>query len=215
MVDAVNIVFEGSSQLRRGFSQLFELHVGRARLQRLKVNLIAGGSKMEAIKNFMRYCSRYSESLNVLLVDSDGPVTGTTQYLHNSLHSLSIWGSDTPCSDEQVHLMIQAMEAWFAADPQSLRRHFGRNFNVRALPSPQSAEVVSAADLLTAIRRGLPQNRRRRGYDKVSDGVELLGLIDPDVVSQHCGHFRRLWTFPTVESSTHEGSLRLASLPPL
>jgi hypothetical protein len=106
-----------------------------------------------------------------------------------------VWNAGGFCSDEQLHLMVQAMEAWFVADPQSLRRRFGQSYTTGHLPSPQSAETVSAADLLTGIRRGLPQSRRRRGYDKVSDGVELLRLIDVEVVSQHCGHFRRLWAF--------------------
>lgn len=156
---------------------------------------MAGGPRAETIRDFLRYCSIEPSSLNVLLIDSEGPVTDTDKYIRDSLRSLSVWDGGVSCSDEQLHLMVQAMEAWFVADPQSLSRRFGQNYSTRHLPSPESAETVSAADLLTAIRRGLPQSRRRRGYDKVSDGVELLRLIDQGVVSRHCGHFRRLWAF--------------------
>ena len=191
----MNIVFEGSSNLRPGFSQLFQSHVNRARAKRLRFKLVAGGPGTETIKDFLRFCSTEPSSLNVLLIDSEGPVTDTIRYISDSIRSLSMWNAGVSCSDEQIHLMVQAMEAWFVADPQSLSRRFGQNYSTRHLPSPESAETVSTADLLTAIRRGLPQSRRRRGYDKVSDGVELLRLIDVEVVSQHCGHFRRLWTF--------------------
>ena len=191
----MNIVFEGSSDLRSGYSQLFQAHRDRARAKRLRFKLVAGGPRTETIKDFLRFCSTEPSSLNVLLIDSEGPVTDTVRYISDSIRSLSVWNAGGFCSDEQLHLMVQAMEAWFVADPQSLRRHFGRDYNTRALPSPQAAETVSAADLVTAIRRGLPHSRRRRGYDKVSDGVELLRWIDVDIVSQHCVHFRRLWAF--------------------
>ena len=99
------------------------------------------------------------------------------------------------CKDDQIHFMVQAMEAWFIADRQALTRYFGRDFNTNALPSPQSAESTSPNELVAAIRNGLRRGSRRRDYDKVSDGLKLLQSIDEDTVSQRCPHFKRLMTF--------------------
>ena len=92
--------------------------------------------------------------------------------------------------------MVQAMEAWFIADPQALVKHFGQGFNINALPTPQDAETASPGDLTAAIRQGLRRGgRSRRNYDKVADGVKLLQLIDTTRVSRHCEHFRRLMDY--------------------
>lgn len=48
MVDEVNIVFEGDSRLRPGFRNLLDRHVERARNQRIRFRLIAGGARAEA-----------------------------------------------------------------------------------------------------------------------------------------------------------------------
>ena len=195
MVDSVNIVFEGSGNLRPGFNQLFHPHLARARVRRIRFKLIAGGSRIEAVKNFLIYCSSEPSSLNILLIDSERPVSDTARYINDHLRAHSVWDRNLPCSDEQLHFMVQAMEAWFIADPKTFRARFGQNYNTNSLPHTQNAEAVPPADLIAAIRRGLPQNRRRRGYDKVSDAVELLRLIDVSLVQQHCPYFRRLWKF--------------------
>ena len=92
--------------------------------------------------------------------------------------------------------MVQAMEAWFIADPQSLTGLFGPSFRINALPNPQNAESTTPSELVAAIRRELRRiSSRRRDYDKVADGAKLLELIDPAFVSQRCPHFKRLMDF--------------------
>ena len=89
--------------------------------------------------------------------------------------------------------MVQAMEAWFVADPQALIDHFGRDFNVNALPNPSEAESVPPAKLVDALSAGLDHGKRRkRPYLKVGDGAALLKRINSEKVSRHCPHFRRL-----------------------
>ena len=197
MVEAVNIVFEGHSGLRPGFHKLFSSYVSHARERRIGFNLVAGGSQIETVKDFLRYCRSNPHQLNVLLIDSENPVTNTTQAI-NSLRSHSSWYANAACSDEQINFMVQAMEAWFIADPQALTELFGQNFRINALPNPQNAESTTPGELVAAIRRELRRSSsRRRDYDKVADGAKLLQLIDPARVSQHCPHFKRLTDFLT------------------
>ena len=192
MVAEVTIHFEGHRNLRHGFHKLFEPHKERARRRRTRFNLIAGGSRAEVVKDFLRSCRWQPSNVNVLLIDSEGPVSDTASAIR-SLRTQSYWDGSVACDDDQINLMVQAMEAWFIADPQALIGHFGHDFNVKVLPSPQNAESVAPGDLTAAIREGLRNSgRRRRGYDKVADGVRLLQLIDDARVSQHCRHFKRL-----------------------
>ncbi len=195
MVEAVNIVFEGHSGLRPGFHQLFYPYMSRARERRIRFNLVAGGSQIETVKDFLRYCRSSPHQLNVLLIDSEKPVANTTQAV-SSLRSDSSWDISAACADEQINFMVQAMEAWFIADPQALTERFGQSFRINALPNPQNAELTTPGELVAAIHRGLRHSgSRRRYYDKVADGVKLLQLIDLARVSQRCPHFKRLTNF--------------------
>lgn len=195
MVEAVNIVFEGHSGLRPGFHKLLHPYVSRAREQRIRFNLVAGGSQVETIKDFLRYCRSSPHQLNVLLIDSEMPVANTSHAI-SSLRSHGSWDASAACTDEQINFMVQAMEAWFIADPQSLTGLFGRSFRINALPNPQNAESTTPGELVAVIRRELRRSSsRRRDYDKVADGAKLLQIIDPAFVSQHCPHFKRLMDF--------------------
>lgn len=194
MVAEIAIHFEGSSGLRPGFHKLFERHVRRARRQRFRFKLIAGGSRTETVKGFLWSCAAWPTVLNVLLIDSEAPVAHAASMIR-TLRNESFWDRDVDCGDDQIHLMVQAIEAWFVADQQAFIKYFGRDFNSNALPSPQNAESTSPNELMAAIRNGLRRTQRRRDYDKVSDGLKLLQLIDEDTVSQNCQHFRRLIAF--------------------
>ena len=184
----------GHKNLKQGLRQLLGEYVTVARVKRIKFNLISAGSRTEAMKDFLRYCRTNPSDLNVLLIDSEGPVNSTAGAIR-SLRSMDLWKSGIACDDNQVHLMVQAMEAWFIADPGALASHFGNAFNTNVLPSPQNAESVAPSELLTLIKRGLSQGRRRRTYDKVSDGMKLLQLVDENTVRANCPHFRRLTDF--------------------
>ena len=195
----MTIHFEGHRSLRPGFHKLFEPHLERARQRRIRFNLIAGGSRAEAVKDFLRSCKLRPHHINVLLIDSEDPVFDTTVAIR-SLRNQSYWDEGVDCEDNQINLMVQSMEAWFIADRQAFTHHFGQDFNLNALPSPQDAESVAPDDLTNAIRGALRYvSRRKRGYDKVTDGVKLLQLIDHAAVSKHCRHFKRLMDYLTRE----------------
>ena len=158
----------------------------------MRFKLIAGGSRTEAVKDFLRSCRSQPSNVNILLIDSEGLVPDTASAIQ-SLRAQNFWDGSVACDDDQINFMVQAMEAWFIADSRALIKHF-RDFNINVLPSPQNAESVAPGDLTTAIRKGLRHGGRRR-YDKVTDGVKLLQLIDEVRVSQYCRHFNRLMDY--------------------
>lgn len=194
MVSRVVIHFEGNGKLKEGFRKLFERRV------KVKFILIAGGSNAETVKDFLRSCRQNPSDLNVLLIDSEGPAQSVSEAMR-ALRSRRYWNANAAPEDERINFMVQAMEAWFIADRNALKRHFGKGFGVGSLPNPQNAESVSPKDLTDSINQALRAigGRRRRKYDKVRDGARLLALIDESTVRRNCPSFGRLMDFLSRE----------------
>ena len=105
LVADVTVHFEGHPNLRPGFHKLFESHVERAREQRVRFKLIAGGSRTEAIKDFLRSCTAQPSNLNVLLVNSERAVQDTASAIR-SLRAESYWDDSAACSDDQINFVV-------------------------------------------------------------------------------------------------------------
>ena len=197
MVRRVVIHFEGDKDLRAGFGKLFGNHIERARQNRIRFDMIAGKSNAETVKDFLRSCRLNPSDINILLIDSEGPAPSAADALRE-LRSRSYWDANAaPEEDERINFMVQAMEAWFIADPRALARHFGNGFGAGSLPNPQNAESVSPNGLTDSINQALRAigGRRRRKYDKVRDGARLLALINEATVRRNCPSFGRLMDF--------------------
>ena len=197
MVRRVVIHFEGSDKLRVGFGKLFKNHRERARQNGIHFKMIAGGPNAETVKDFLRSCRENPSDVNILLIDSEGPVPRAVGAIR-ALRSRNYWDANAaPEEDERINFMVQAMESWFIADPRALERHFGNGFGAGSLPNPQNAESVSPNGLTDSINQALRAigGSRRRKYDKVRDGARLLALINEATVRQNCPSFRRLMDF--------------------
>ena len=162
--------------------------------------MIAGGSNPETVKDFLRSCSQNPTDLNVLLIDSEGPAPSAADAIR-ALRSRSYWDANAAPDDGQLNFMVQAMEAWFIADPQALARYFGNGFAAGRLPNPQNSEFIPPNGLTDSINQALRAigGRRRKKYDKVSDGAKLLKLIDEATVRRNCPAFGRLTDFLSRE----------------
>ena len=197
MVSQVVIHFEGSDKLRVGFGKLFENHRERARRNGIRFKTIAGGSNAETVKDFLRSCRENPSDVNILLIDSEKPAPNAAEAIR-ALRSSSYWDANAaPGEDERINFMVQAMESWFIADPRAMARHFGNGFGTGSLPNPQNAESISPNGLTDSIDQALRSigGRRRKKYDKVSDGARLLALIDEATVRRNCPSFGRLTDF--------------------
>ena len=79
--------------------------------------VVACGGRQQALDKFcVAHQGARADDFVALLVDSEGPVAGNDSWEHVGLHPPGVSG-------DQIHLMMQAMEAWFHADKTPLQVH--------------------------------------------------------------------------------------------
>ena len=140
--------------------------------------IIACGSRDSAFDKFRTALgSRNAEEFIVLLVDSEGPVAdGAGPWLH--LRTRDDWEKPDEATDENAHLMVQCMEAWFLADKDGLAANFGQGFNRNALPRRREIEDVAKGDVLEGLKRATRQCKKGE-YRKGRDSFEVLKQVQP------------------------------------
>ena len=70
------------------------------------------------------------------------------------------WERPDEATDENAHLMVQCMEAWFLADKDNLAAYFGHGFNRNALPGRQEIEDVAKDDVLRGLKNATRQCKK-------------------------------------------------------
>jgi hypothetical protein len=89
--------------------------------------------------------------------------------------------------------MVQTVEAWLIADPDTLAEFYGQGFLRGALPKRQDVEAIAKADLVRTLDRATV--RTQKGcYHKISHCADLLGLLDPNRVRARARHCNLLFT---------------------
>ena len=196
MVREIRIYFEGDDRLRPGFHSFFADLRAAAWARRIRFQLVAG--KGRVVRGFINALAEYPapDTLNILLMDSDGPDSGQ---LRQQLERRSDWrpprGSSV--SDEQIHWMVQVMEAWFLADRDALRHYYGQQFNTQRLPGqPTAVENIPKNDVLRGLTRATERTRKGR-YHKTRHAPDLLELVDVGKVRRNAPACERL--FATLE----------------
>lgn len=175
------------ARCRSGFSSFFE----KANLAGRMPQVIACGGREAA---FDRFCtafgSRRAEELIILLVDSEGPVADRSEpWLR--LRERNGWEKPDDATDENAHLMVQCMEAWFLADMDCLTAYFGQGFNRNALPGSPRIENVAKDDVLEGLKRATRQCKKGE-YGKGRHSFDMLETIDPAQVMVASPHASRL-----------------------
>nr|WP_240807940.1 DUF4276 family protein [Polyangium spumosum] len=166
---------EVQAALRLGFSNLFTKALGTRR----KPSVIVSGGRDQAFKEWQRALKTNPEKLSLLLVDSEGPVPegaapwACLQARTGDTH----WSKPQGTTDDQLHLMVQAMEAWFFADRDALLRFYGKDFQPGALPARQDVENIPKPELAKALAHA-SRDTTKGSYTK-HHGFALIGQIDP------------------------------------
>ena len=153
--------------------------------------VVAAGPRGTAFRKFRTACSRTTgDDFVMLLVDSESPVSAQSTWDH--LRNQDSWDKPDGASDDNAHLMVQCMEAWFLADKDALASYFGQGFKANALPDNPSIEQVPKSDVLGGLGSAA-RPTSKRGYNKGRDSFGILGMIDPVRVKQASPHAARLF----------------------
>ena len=178
---------EMRARCRKGFSSFLE----KANLVGRMPRIIACGGRNSAFDKFRTALgSRNAEEFIVLLVDSEDPVThGSPAWLH--LRNRDGWEKPDEATDENAHLMVQCMEAWFLADKDNLAAYFGHRFNRNALPGRQEIEDVAKDDVLGGLKNATRQCKKGE-YGKGRHSFDILEQTDPAKVVDASPHASRL-----------------------
>jgi hypothetical protein len=102
------------------------------------------------------------------------------------------WEQPAGTDDACCQMMVACMEAWFLADPAGLKKHYGGNFNERALPPANQAETRTKDNINAALRKAVRPTPAKE-YHKIRDGAKLLEKVDPAEVRKHCKWCDRLF----------------------
>ena len=174
--------------LRQGMDTLLEPLKQLARAKSWRWRLVCCGSRNEAHRGFRNALDHGDGGVCILLVDAEGPVN---QSAGHHLQRREGWDlCATP--EDQIHLMVQAMEAWILADPPALAKYYGQGFRLTALPKTQNLEDVSKQDLERGLRQATEDTSKGR-YHKIKHASDLLKRIDVSAVTSRCRHCKRLF----------------------
>ncbi|EKD08279.1 DUF4276 family protein [Limnospira fusiformis KN01] len=176
MVKEIRIYIEGGgdskntkARLRSSFNQCFRDLVKKVRVRRIKWNIIICGSRNNAYECFTKALVDHPNCCNILLVDSEAPVTNNNPWQH--LRNRDHW-NDAQVSDRYCHLMVQAMEAWFIADIDALIKFYGNGFRKNLIPENSNVEII-AKDRLPTILNEATRHTQKGKYQKIAHGCQL------------------------------------------
>ena len=151
--------------------------------------VIVCGPRDSAFQDFKNALKSHPDALNILLVDSESAVNvGALDHLRSEDH----WHCDG-LSEEQVHLMVQTVESWLIADPETLAEFYGKDFRASALPKHKDVEAVDKKTVLSSLERATEKTSKGK-YHKTRHTPDLLERIRPEVVRQRAKHCDRLFT---------------------
>ncbi len=186
------------AELRTGMDALLGPQKRAARDRRLGWRMIPCGGRQQTFEAFRHAVQQADEeTLLILLVDSEGPVPPETrdaavnaQMRVRHLQQRDNWDL-TAAAPEQVHLMVQCMEAWIVADPEALAGYYGKKFHAGSLPKRHNLEEEPKPDLLAKLEKATAKTQKG-AYAKIKHVSKLLEHLDPTKVGQRCPRFAAL-----------------------
>ncbi len=179
----------GRAAIRRGFGEFLRELRDLARQRRIHWDIVACGPRGRALKAFSKALREGTHAFNVLLVDSEGPVSAPPW---EHLAERDEWKKPEGATQDQCHLMVQAMEAWLVAEPGALAEHYGQGFKKGKLPRRRDVETIAKSDLEPALERATEETTKGR-YHKIRHGAKLLAMIDQTKVRARAPHCERLF----------------------
>lgn len=172
---------------REGFSEFFR----KTGLQGRMPKIMACGPRNAAYDDF---CTALKQTATndfiILLVDSEAEITPDDSAWEH-LKKRDEWTKPRRAKNDNVHLMVQCMEAWFIADRDALREYFGQYFKPNALPVRNDIENITKSDLEQALEKATTATRKG-AYHKSKHSFDILARLNPDKVKTCSPHAERL-----------------------
>ncbi len=176
------------TRCRRGFSEFLENAGLAGRMPRI----VACGGRSRAYENFRTsHETAGADHVAILLVDSEAFVVEENRWEHVRLRQGDGWVRPDGASDDQIHFMVQAMEAWFHADRDTLQQYYGPCFRTAALSQRRDIENIPKSDLFDGLQRAT-EDCQRGEYSKGEASFQILARIDPARVRASSVHADRL-----------------------
>jgi Domain of unknown function (DUF4276) len=89
--------------------------------------------------------------------------------------------------------MVQCMEAWILADPESLGSYYGKGFRANSLPARPNLEDEPKLDVYSKFAKATKDTSKgpysEANNAKIKHASALLALIDPKKVAARCHRF--------------------------
>ena len=168
-----------SSECRKAFHQFFV----KAGFEKRLPKVIPCGRRNAAYDDFCTAVKLATRTGDIvfLLVDSEDPLQSALDKPWEHLLVRDKWEMPDGATNEQAHLMIECMENWFLADPETLQSFFGQGFHARSLPTNPNIDTITKSDTLRSLGKA-SQNTTKGKYGKGAHSFKILGLIDASKV---------------------------------
>jgi hypothetical protein len=167
--------------------------------------VIMCGGRTEAFDDFCYAIKAKPDDFHILLLDSEGPIKKyknktpkknekpTPNWDHLEIKE----GWPNPkVPDHHCQLMVQIMEAWFCAEPETLQNYFGKGFVKKHISTVPNVEKIPKLDVKDKLKKATIHSKKRE-YHKIRHASELLMLLDVSTVRSKAHHCDRL--FQTLE----------------
>lgn len=172
---------------RKAWSHFFQKAGFEGRMPRV----VRGGGRGETFRGFRnRINLARPGEFPLLLVDSEGPVQPGHSARQHLEERDSQWEWPDGVGDGEVFMMVQAMETWFVADRQLLKRYFGNQLRENKFKAWPALEDVPKQTILDALADATAGCTKVYAKGKVS--FEILQDLDPGRVETACPHAKQL-----------------------
>jgi Domain of unknown function (DUF4276) len=191
-VVAVRIYVEGgakgeaATRCRIGFAGLFANVVVAGR----KPKVVSCGGRDDALRDFRTGLKEHPDEVVLLLVDSEDRVDAN----HTPWDHLESQTKPRPAEAgaDSAHLMVQCMESWLLADPDTLQAYYGQGFRKAALPQGP-LEQIDKKKVYEGLTKATAQTKKGT-YHKVRHGFDLLARLDTSRLQEGSAHAQQLFT---------------------
>lgn len=191
------------TQLRNGFDRLLRTQKQAAQRKDLQWKLVPSGSRNNACKAFIEAVQQAdARTLCVLLVDSEEALAAemkdrdeNAEVRKMHLINRDKWGLND-IEPQQIHLMVQCMEAWIVADPEALASYYGKDFKANKLPVRKNLEEEPKSAVYDKLARATKETGKgeysEANHAKIRHASKLLERIDAKKVATRCPRFATL-----------------------